>query len=596
MGDEYVAKLKIFLGVFIIILLMPTLIMADVTSGTAINNIYKNLTVNDAGTLTAIFNIDKPINITGNIGYIKINTNNVTGSVKGVKIETLQNCTKQNPTYSNNLTCYEYYDNELNQTQKTCYYEVTGWKTEYYECWKNTLQPNGTQIIRITGNIKPSVCKTGYCINTDWIPSINIAGTNYTKTDWAWWNTSYTRCVNITINNTDTNVKNNFPVNLNITYDADMQTDFDDIRFYNGTCNNAGDVIYAELESKTDSANAYVWIRMNLSVGSNNISMYYGNAAVGHNWDTSGNVWDSNYVLVMHMNDSHDSTKNANNAVQSGGTFVDGKWGKAYNVTGTKYSLNISDSTTMNISKNSTFEGWVYSSTIPVTGRVISKELATSALPYALELSGQGNISFCTLNNGTGISEQCSVTTNSAVRIGVWEMVTGTYNVTSSSWKREAFVNGTMNITALNTGATAFLNGTNSVPIRIGNNYALSRYVNGSLDEIRISNTTRSPDWINATYQYIYNNAAFIRFGTENGYVSTNSCSCPSSPAYWMINMSDHCNITSNCNNAGNMINFTGGTSSDYCNITATVNFTNITMNSTGIVWVWRTGILQRTA
>ncbi len=70
---------------------------------------------------------------------------------------------------------------------------------------------------------------------------------------------------------TITNFQTDFQTKLTIAYDADMQADFDDIRFYDATS-------FSELphwiESKTDGVLATVWLK----TGTNNtIYMYYGN-------------------------------------------------------------------------------------------------------------------------------------------------------------------------------------------------------------------------------------------------------------------------------------------------------------------------------
>ncbi|MBI5675401.1 MAG: DUF2341 domain-containing protein [Nitrospirae bacterium] len=70
-----------------------------------------------------------------------------------------------------------------------------------------------------------------------------------------------------------TNFQADFQTKVTVAYDADMQADFDDIRFYDTTA-------FAELpywiESKTDGVSATVWVK----TGANNtVYMYYGNAS-----------------------------------------------------------------------------------------------------------------------------------------------------------------------------------------------------------------------------------------------------------------------------------------------------------------------------
>ena len=59
-----------------------------------------------------------------------------------------------------------------------------------------------------------------------------------------------------------------------ITYESEMQTDFDDIRFVT----NSGVHIPYWIESKTDSTTADIWIQSGIVDGSTPIWMYYGNS------------------------------------------------------------------------------------------------------------------------------------------------------------------------------------------------------------------------------------------------------------------------------------------------------------------------------
>ncbi|MCA9370135.1 DUF2341 domain-containing protein, partial [Candidatus Woesebacteria bacterium] len=80
----------------------------------------------------------------------------------------------------------------------------------------------------------------------------------------------------ITIVNTG-NALDDYQVRLSVTYDSDMQADFDDIRF----ANSAGTELDYWIETYTDSTSAIVWIEVDaLSVGSTQIWIYYGNDGV----------------------------------------------------------------------------------------------------------------------------------------------------------------------------------------------------------------------------------------------------------------------------------------------------------------------------
>lgn len=92
---------------------------------------------------------------------------------------------------------------------------------------------------------------------------------------WAAGLNAWSRRTAITVTNSGA-IQSNYQIRLSITYDGDMQADFDDIRF----TNSVGTLLDYWLDTKVDSTSAVVWVEVdNLAVGANTIYMYYANAA-----------------------------------------------------------------------------------------------------------------------------------------------------------------------------------------------------------------------------------------------------------------------------------------------------------------------------
>jgi hypothetical protein len=93
------------------------------------------------------------------------------------------------------------------------------------------------------------------------IASSVISGSSFTWTcspDVSnWLSGLYTKRKPITITNSDSALTD-YQVKLDITYDSDMQPDFDDLRFTSG--DGTTELSYW-LESKTDSTSAIVWVK-----------------------------------------------------------------------------------------------------------------------------------------------------------------------------------------------------------------------------------------------------------------------------------------------------------------------------------------------
>ncbi|MCK5686908.1 DUF2341 domain-containing protein, partial [bacterium] len=100
-------------------------------------------------------------------------------------------------------------------------------------------------------------------------------------------------------------------VKLDITYDSDMQADFDDLRF---TTSDGYTEIPYWIEFKADSSYAEVWLRVpKLPTGDSKIYMYSGNSTVSAN---------SNAIEVFEVFDDFD-----NNSIDTGIWNVDAKSG-----------------------------------------------------------------------------------------------------------------------------------------------------------------------------------------------------------------------------------------------------------------------------
>ncbi len=120
------------------------------------------------------------------------------------------------------------------------------------------------------------------------ISVFNLDNTSSGNLDPAWWNDSwdYNQQVNFTAGN------GNFTY-INVTYDGDMQSDFDDLRFVNST--ETGILNYT-IESYISST--YATIRLQ-SLGDPFVYMYYGNALAPPVSNTSATYFGATSVFFM---------------------------------------------------------------------------------------------------------------------------------------------------------------------------------------------------------------------------------------------------------------------------------------------------------
>jgi hypothetical protein len=93
-----------------------------------------------------------------------------------------------------------------------------------------------------------------------------------------WYNTSWSRRAPVVINNSGSALTD-YQVRVDVTYDADMQPNFNDIRF----ADSDGSTLLSHWrESYIDSTSAIFWVKVpSVPSGNKTIYMYYGNASIG---------------------------------------------------------------------------------------------------------------------------------------------------------------------------------------------------------------------------------------------------------------------------------------------------------------------------
>ena len=108
--------------------------------------------------------------------------------------------------------------------------------------------------------------------------AIEISGDGGT----GWFDTDWSFRKGITLTNTGS-IQTNYQTRIAVTYDSDMQADFDDLRF----ANTSGTELDYWLQSKIDSTTAVIWVEVDSLAGSGDttVYMYYGNGAASSGSD-----------------------------------------------------------------------------------------------------------------------------------------------------------------------------------------------------------------------------------------------------------------------------------------------------------------------
>jgi MSHA biogenesis protein MshQ len=332
-----------------------------------------------------------------------------------------------------------------------------------------------------------------------------------------WWDTNWTKCRNITIANTGNTTLSNFPAYIDLAYDSDMQSNYNDIRFINTSCANGGFELDFEIETYTAAASADVWVEIdNLPAAGTTIAVYYGNASATSGENASG-TWVSSHKGVWHLSENtsatnQDSTSNSNNGTpQNSPASTSGKIGKALD-----FDVSVNSSIELGKTESlelSTYDNWTISLWVKPTSDFANNEYpvmyAYGDYRVTVGLSSKegpddGRIENY-LNNASGLYSDSEITND------VWNHVVVTRTTSTTTFYLNGVSNGSddsENITGDSYGS--FIGGWTDP----NNNYE-DGDLKGVIDEVRVSNVVRTPDWIKQSYDLIQDQNNHVTIGDE---------------------------------------------------------------------------------
>ena len=289
----------------------------------------------------------------------------------------------------------------------------------------------------------------------------------------------------------------------------------DDIRI----TNSAGDTAYSfELEnfSKSGETGIVFFDSSILATGSNTTwRIYYGNsgASMPAPSDTLGaeNVWNSDYKAVFHLEDTNDSTSNDNNGTNNGATSgATGQIGDAYDFDGNGYIEDIGAS--LSQETQATLSLWIKSDWDRDTGRnsyqsLIVQQDSWNNL-FGLTQDNEGELTFSQRKGGSDADRQIIQKDVTSYRDD-WLYISAVYD--SGNYK--LYFDG--DLVEEETGSFDSI-ATLSNPLNIANNaYADRIFCQSIIDDLRISNSSLSANWISTEYNNQSSPSTFWTTGSE---------------------------------------------------------------------------------
>ena len=340
-----------------------------------------------------------------------------------------------------------------------------------------------------------------------------------------WYNYDWNYRKKITIDHTKvsgTTNLSNFPVLISLT-DSDLQSkaqsDGDDILF---TSSNGTTKLDHEIESYTSSTGALVaWVNISdLSYTTDTIIyMYYGNSSVGSQQNPNG-VWATNtYGAVWHYSETsgtrYDSTNNNNDLTDYNTvTYGTGKIGTAasFNRASKEYfMIDAGNQTNLNFNSDYTVTFWINFTDDNNSIYLIRKVYNSSNYISIQWLNEAPTHLWVRHYNAGNYDTESSSFDNSTTSTGTWYMMSITFKDST-----DAIIFCLNNsCDAADTMSYTYPGYATSLTIGSSQPGADDKYMYGLLDEFRITNTTRSNDWIITEYNNQSNPGTFYSVDSE---------------------------------------------------------------------------------
>lgn len=318
-----------------------------------------------------------------------------------------------------------------------------------------------------------------------------------------------------------------FPVLVNIT-DSDLAAHASstgaDILF---TLSDGQTKLNHEIETYNSTTGQLIaWVNVGssgLSTSTNtSLYMYYGNSSATSQQNATS-TWGSGYGGVWHLGSNvatnpYDSTSNANNGTSTHVTAttgqIDGAANFATSSSAVANNINLGSASSVRPGHTGTVSVWFYVNVLTSYGEPIATSPntpGTYSKGYGMAYYSNGNYPYFAISNGTTANQ---VTLASSISTGKWYYAVCTWDGTTVT----AYLNGAL---ATGFGGSYYATTTQTIdpsygyPLELGASGNLSAFdfVNGVIDEARVSSIARSADWIKTEYNNQLSPSMFLSEG-----------------------------------------------------------------------------------
>ncbi|MFX1485300.1 MAG: LamG-like jellyroll fold domain-containing protein, partial [Promethearchaeota archaeon] len=310
-----------------------------------------------------------------------------------------------------------------------------------------------------------------------------------------------------------------FPLLIDI-YDTDLKTDVqidgNDILFLKDGWILPHEIELFDQTYNSTHAHLVAWVKTNLSSSTDTlVSMYYGNPSI-QNLQNPSSVWSNSYGAVWHLSDDptgtiYDSTPNDNDGTSSGGMTsgnqIPGQIDGSLDFDGSNDEVNLPGAV-IGDRAAWTISAWIKMGADTADQRTIYGEGNTGVTEYLfLYVDDTGSEVRFYSTTSTGDYSQVIGSTN--VEDNQWHFITF---VQRTKTDRELYVDGSSEGTSIQDAGT-FATDTANIGVLISD--WVADWFKGTIDEVRISYTGRSVDWIATEFNNQHAITSFLSVGSE---------------------------------------------------------------------------------
>jgi prepilin-type N-terminal cleavage/methylation domain-containing protein len=272
-----------------------------------------------------------------------------------------------------------------------------------------------------------------------------------------------------------------------------------------------------EQESYTSSNGAIVdWINVPSITGGTVIYLCYGKSGITSSQQNVTGTWNANYKAVWHLSDNaatttvNDSTANANTgaaAANTNGKTTTGEIGSGLSFNGSTDQIQITGSNSvgsdLTITSTITVEAWANNTSFPGNSsaeQIVGKSYTDPTEAYYLSYSTDGSFVKSMKWYSTNFPTTYGVSPVLSGAPSGWHDLVGTYDGTQ--W--DLYWDGISTSTSV----------TAQGPFATAGYFDMGGSFNGSIDEVRVSNSARSSQWILTEYNNQSSPSTFYTLGS----------------------------------------------------------------------------------